>query len=183
MTENIIQLTKEVQNEQVELEKVEMEVKELDKKYLKEVIQIAKKGIRYEKIVSEATYYNNCYDNDEIEYHYSKETNRRLMGIEVDSITLYYDSDFYGGSKKERQLFLLKDGDFMVFDYYAEWSNFQDSSSTTYRTISKNQSIDNFDVDCIVKSIERSLRNRLEKLGERKKTQLQRLEKLKQLQL
>lgn len=63
------------------------------------------------------------------------------------------------------------------------WEWRQGDGSTLERTISKFQDVNQFDIDDIIISIENHLQDRLEELGERKKSQLARLEKLKQLQL
>jgi len=83
--------------------------------------------------------------------------------------------------KEDRELYLLEDGTLKAFYVVCEWRN--QGSSELNRFISKYQNVEQFDVDDIIKNIEWHLRNRLKDLGERKKTQLKRLEKLKELKI
>ncbi|MGO4271949.1 hypothetical protein AB4Z22_19270 [Paenibacillus sp. TAF58] len=83
----------------------------------------------------------------------------------------------------KRELFLLEDGSFIVFIYISDESNWQDVQNRYTRDWAKNQDVFQFDIDEIINSIEWELKDRLEKLGSRKKAQLKRLMKLEKLKV
>lgn len=155
------------------------------KKRFNEAIGIAIKGIKFEKIYEELISYNgnnNGCKDDDVSYFKDKQ-GKCLKGVIVDVISFKYDSFRDGGSKEELELYLMDDGKFMVLEHTGEWSCWENSTDRYNREIFKNQDIFQFNFDKIINNIIDKLNNRLSGLGERTKTQLKRLEKLKALKV
>lgn len=184
MIEHIEKLISKIQANEKEIKSMKEDADKIDTNRLISVIEIARKGIKFEKIYENEITYNNwnsCY-SDEVTY-FKDDQGKFLKGVKICEKSLKYNRDSYGGNKEERELFLLEDGSFRVFYLTGEWSNWQDGINNYSREISKYQGITQFDTDEIIENIEKILARRLEELGERKKVQLMRLEKLKALKL
>jgi hypothetical protein len=185
MIESIEKLVGQIQASEVELKSVEKEIEKIDDKRIKNMIEIAIKGMKFEKIYEDKKTYNdngNYYYSDEITY-FKDEQGNYLKGVKICEKSLEYNTDSYGGNEKARELFLLQDGSLKVFYILKKWSNCQDGVNSYNREFSEHQDITEFDVDKIIDNIEEILTDRLEKLGERSKAQSKRLEKLQTLKI
>lgn len=177
-------LVEEVQKNEEELVELENKVLNYEMQRLRKVIEIAKKGIKFEKLMRRYETYNNFnnYRSDEIEYLVDDQ-GKFLKGIEVATIEISSNVDGYGGKEKEKQLFLLSDGTLKVLIHQECWSNYQDDSSLDEWVISKKQDVSQFDTNEIIQEIIQLLNTRLKELRDRNKSQLKRLEKLEGLRI
>lgn len=174
----------EIERSEETLNKIEMEVKELEEARLNKVIEIAKKGLSFGKIYENFTAYNNNNNWRDDEVTWFKGVDKKyIKGICVAENEINRNEDGYGGKVEKRRLFLMDDCSFKVFFKYSNWSNMQDCASEYKQSISKDQTVDGFDYDEIIDSIKQNLSDKLGKLGDRTKTQLERLEKLKKLEI
>ncbi|MEL3961888.1 hypothetical protein MKZ01_11465 [Lysinibacillus endophyticus] len=169
MINELLEVTEDVLKIENEVNQNQKEINSLERNYLDTVINIVRKGIKYEKI-----------EKGNGKYYLDSE-GKLIKGILLDKINCVDKNLGWYCKTEDRELYLLEDGTLKVFYVIWEWR--QGDGSTLERTISKFQDVNQFDIDDIIISIENHLQDRLEELGERKKSQLARLEKLKQLQL
>lgn len=184
MIENIKKLINIIEEAESELTNIKNEINKLDMERLMKVINIAKRGLKFEKIYSKYVVYNNHsqWRDDEVDY-FRGDDGKVLKGIKVADKSIEYNSEFTGGNKEEDELFLMQDGSFKIFNHSGRWSNYQDESSKYYRTVSNNQDITRFDFDEIVENIYKEIKYRISDLGDKSKTQINRLEKLEKLKV
>lgn len=173
------ELTKQIEATETGLKTIENEVLELEKSRLDEVIKIAMKGLKFDKIYSNLREYSsNGFNRQDDDYEYFAE-----KGIRVATNRTYTNEQTYNSEYKERELFLLGDGSFKVYYKYSKVAHSQGSQSTYTREISKYQEIEQFEFDTIIMNIMKNLNKRLENLGERTKTQKERLTKIEALKV
>jgi hypothetical protein len=183
MLERIKNLVSKIEENQKELDEIKSNVDKIEQERLKEVIDIARKGIKFEKIYKNKTTYNSNgsnYRDDDVEY-FKSDNDCYLKGIKVDNIDIKTNKYGSGAEYQERELYLLSDGTFKVFYKESNISYFQGNNSSYSRTESKYQQLDQFDTDNIINNIVDALEGRLKDLGDRTKTQQTRLEKIEEL--
>ena len=166
-----------------ELNEIIEQVESIDAERLQKVIAITKKGIPFHRIWSKCNSHNcnTCYCLNTYEY-------TELKGVLI-------ASEDNGSSKgdtsrvdREKELFLLEDGTFATFKYVGDFDFWQNAWNHEKRELIESgltvEDVASFwDVDEILESIQKALTKRLERLGERTKTQKVRIEKLKELQI
>lgn len=184
MLDQLTALVEEIEKQEKELEQIEKEVSLLDNKRLQKVVEIAKNGIIFEKILKEKIKYNNNREwrSDKVKYFYDEKGNF-LRGVLVAEINLFYKEDGTGGEQIDKELFLMEDGSWKVFTYKANWTYYADCPSKYERVIAENQDISVFDTDEIIKNIIEELQDSLKYFVNEKNKQLKRLEQLKSLKI
>lgn len=192
MLESLEEIVEGIELAEKKLSVFELQVRALDEKMLRKVVNVAKKGIKWDKIQE-----LNGYDHSNgIDYNdYFKEDEKYLKGIMVDYHTtrpIHEDN-----SRTDYELWLMSNGDFWVFKQYSK--NF-DMTDPKARKIVKKNINPTFDIalnedltengiekrwniDYIVNRIREALNKRLSNLGDRCKTQKNRLEKLEELKI
>lgn len=174
--EKLIKLEVDVEREVREIEKIEKEVLSLEKEYLKKFINIAIKGLKFEKIEEDITEYHGD-DGVGVEiYYFEDEEGKTMEGIQLRTIEISFTKPMGENCVQNNQLYLMKNGALVVFFYEKKWRDDKLKSSTARRAISTKQEITEFDVDDIISEIEHQLKS---SLGDRKKSQISRLEKFK----
>jgi len=167
-------LSKAIEDAQKNFDGVKTELDSLEMSRLQDIINVAKKGLKFEKIYSEKIASKHSTD-----YQYFED----IKGILIDQIEIKDKQGQYGRTTNYRELFLLSDCSFKVFYYTEDISYWQDESSTYSREISKYQELNQFNFDNITESIIKALEKRLIDLGDRTKEQKKRLEKLEALKV
>lgn len=166
-----------------ELQKIKNAVNEEEKERLFEAAEIAKKLLPFDKIFKEHTTYNNYSDINDKTIYFKDKLGNYIKGIEVAYEIIKDDSDRYGGNKEEIELFLLDDATYQVYIEKIIYSNCPNDSSRYIRELYKNQDLNLFDYDEVIDNIYHEMENRINRLGERAKTQIIGLQKLQELKL
>lgn len=145
---------------------------EVDIDRLNKIVQVAINGLEFENIYRKQITYNNLKQDEE---DYQKDENGKfLKGIKVDYIQVSYCEDINGDYSVQRQLYLMDDGSFKVFDFTDR--SFNNGRCVYVGILSENQDVSQFDFGSIVKNI---LSNLSDGFGRIKETIDIQLEKLK----
>ena len=160
-------------------EEIEGRADELDKKRLDEVIEIAKRGLKYEKIYEERI----CTRYGTSNEYYTDSDKKYLKGVciyeDVIDDIYYNDCEYI----KKKELYLMRDGSTKVFKYIEDIERNIDIPDKSTRELDENQNVNQFDIDKVIDSINDLLSERLEELGDRCENQKKRLKKLEKLKL
>jgi hypothetical protein len=147
-------------------EEVESEhnVMNVDLGRLQKIVDIAISDITFKGIEEKRISYNKMiYDihlpDDEISY-FKYEQGNELKGIIVATELLHhhYDMLTHGSFQKQKELYLMEDGSFLVFVRFYEGSDSKVIPNYDESVVANNQKIGQFDMDTIVASIIREIR-------------------------
>lgn len=162
-----------------ESKEIEGKEDELDRERFKKAIEIAKKGLKYEKIYEERV----CTRYKSYNEYFIDSDNNYLKGVCIysESIedTFYPDFEYF----ENKEIWLMKDGSIKIYKQIGDFERNIDISDKITRELTENQDINQFDVNEVIESINTLLSCRLEELGDRCKKQKERLEKLEKLKL
>lgn len=164
------------------IEKIETLENETEKNRLDKCAKISQKGIEFSEIYHEVVVYDNCNNYKDPQFTWFKNAEGKdLKGTVICSKPIKNDKNDFGEKSETKELYLMGDGTFKIFINKATWSNRLDEENRYCREFASDQDISCFNYDEIIENISKKLEKRLEKLGERNKTQIIRLEKLKKL--
>ena len=183
MLEKLQSIMDQIEVTEKELDEVVEQVEKIDVERLQKVITITKKGIFFYRIWSKCNSHNcnNCYCPNTYEY-------TEFKGYRV----AFEDNGSRRGNTdktvREKELFLLEDGNFATFEYVGDFDFWQNAWNHEKRELIENgltveDVVPFWNVDEIIENIQEALTKRLKRLGERTKTQQRRIEKLKELQI
>ncbi|WP_321835229.1 hypothetical protein [Clostridium butyricum] len=162
-----------------ENKRIEGKADELDRERLEKVIEIAKKGLKYEKIYEERV----CTRYKSYNEYFTDSDNKYLKGICIYSDTIedsfYPDWEYF----ENKEMWLMKDGSIEIYKQIGHIERNINIDDKITRELMENQNINQFDIDEVIESINALLSDRLEELGDRCKKQKKRLEKLEKLKL
>lgn len=178
-------LVNKIEDAEKDLTNITTRINEIDSRRINEVIVIAQKGVKFEKIytsnnVQNANGFN--YRNDITEY-FKNDDGNFLKGIKVASKETYTNKYGTGAEYNYIELFLLSTGELKVFYNEDNVDYFQGGNSQYERIFSRKHTIEEFDTEEIISGIMEALNDRLKDLGTRTKTQQERLEKIEKLQV
>jgi hypothetical protein len=179
MIDEIKRLVEKINECESEISNNESKLLETDINRLNKIVQVVINGLEFENIYRKQITYSNWRQDEE---HYDKDENGKfLKGIKVDYIEVSYYKGLNGDYEVQKQLYLMDDGSFRVFNFTGRCSN---NGRCVYEgTLSENQDIAQFDFDSIVKNILNNLHERFEKMQERRNIQLEKLAKVNRLEI
>lgn len=172
MIDEIKEIVKNINIGKEEISNNESILLENDIDKLNTIVQVAIEGLDFENIYRKQIIYDNSKQDEE--YYQKDENGEFLKGIKVDYIEVSYHKGVNGDYEVQKQLYLMDDGSFKVFNFTGRYSN--NGRSVYEGILSENQDIDQFDFDSILKNILNDLNERYERVKEIRDIQLNRLE-------